>query len=97
MAIGQSIGMVDSQLRVSGTIDYALNFELPRMAYARVLHSPHPHARILKVDTSKAERVPGVLAVASRNDLTSGNITPYFGQVIHDQTPVALDRVRYRR
>jgi CO/xanthine dehydrogenase Mo-binding subunit len=95
MAIGQSIGMVDSQLRVTGTIDYALNFELPRMAYARVLHSPHAHARILKVDTSKAEKVPGVLAVASRNDLTDGNITPYFGQVIHDQTPIALDRVRY--
>jgi CO/xanthine dehydrogenase Mo-binding subunit len=95
MAIGQSIGMVDSQLRVSGTIDYALNFELPRMAYARVLHSPHPHARILKVDTSKAERIPGVLAVASRNDLTGDNIAPYFGQVIHDQTPIALDKVRY--
>jgi len=34
MAVGQSISMVDSQLRVSGSIDYTLNFELPRMLHA---------------------------------------------------------------
>lgn len=95
MAIGQSIGMVDSRPRVSGAIDYALNVELPRMAHARLLHSPHAHARILNLDTSRAERVPGVFAVASRNDLVGDHINPYFGQVIFDQTPVALDRVRY--
>lgn len=95
MAIGQSISMVDSRPRVSGAIDYALNFELPRMAHARILHSPHPHARILRVETARAERVPGVFAVASRNDLVGDHINPYFGLVIFDQTPVALDRVRF--
>jgi len=95
MAIGQSVRMVDSRMRVSGAIDYALNFELPRMAHARILHSPHPHARILRVETGKAERVPGVFAVASRNDLIGDHINPYYGQVIFDQTPLALDRVRF--
>ena len=46
MAVGQPISMIDSQLRVTGSIDYTLNFELPRMLYARILRSPHAHARI---------------------------------------------------
>ena len=95
MAVGQSISMVDSQLRVTGGIDYTLNFELPRMLHACVLHSPHAHARIVKVDTSKAEKLPGVAAVLTREDLISDHIDPYFGLIIQDQTPVALDRVRF--
>lgn len=95
MAVGQSISMVDSQMRVAGSIDYTLNFELPRMLHACVLHSPHAHARIVKVDASKAEKLPGVAAVLTRDDLTGDHIDPYFGLIIQDQTPVALDRVRF--
>jgi CO/xanthine dehydrogenase Mo-binding subunit len=95
MAVGQSISMVDSQLRVTGGIDYTLNFELPRMLHACVLHSPHAHARIINVDTSKAEKLPGVVAVLTREDLSGDHIDPYFGLIIQDQTPVALDRVRF--
>jgi CO/xanthine dehydrogenase Mo-binding subunit len=87
--------MVDSQQRVTGGIDYTLNFELPRMLHACVLHSPHAHARIVKVDTSKAEKLPGVAAVLTREDLIGDHIDPYFGLIIQDQTPVALDRVRF--
>ena len=87
--------MVDSQQRVTGGIDYTLNFELPRMLHACVLHSPHAHARIVKVDTSKAEKHPGVAAVLTREDLIGDHIDPYFGLIIQDQTPVALDRVRF--
>jgi CO/xanthine dehydrogenase Mo-binding subunit len=95
MTVGQSISMVDSQLRVTGGIDYTLNFELPRMLHACVLHSPHAHAHIVKVDTSKAEKHPGVAAVLTRADLIGDHIDPYFGLIIQDQTPVALDRVRF--
>ena len=95
MAVGQSISMVDSQLRVTGGIDYTLNFELPRMLHACVLHSPHAHARIVKVDTSKAEKLPGVAAVLTREDLIGNDIDPYFGLIIQDQTPVALNTVRF--
>ncbi|MFI5268019.1 MAG: xanthine dehydrogenase family protein molybdopterin-binding subunit, partial [Chloroflexota bacterium] len=88
--------MVDSEARVTGDIQYALNFELPGMLHARILRSPHPHARIVRVDTSKAESVPGVAAVLSRNDLLDNDqFFPYFGPVILDQNPVALDKVRF--
>jgi CO/xanthine dehydrogenase Mo-binding subunit len=94
MAVGQAISMVDSQLRVSGGIDYALNFELPRMLHACMHRSPYAHARIVKIDASRAAKHPGVAAVLTRDDL-NGDIDPYFGLIIQDQTPVALDRVRY--
>jgi len=95
MAVGQAISMMDSQLRVSGTIDYTLNFELPRMLHACMLRSPHPHARIARVDASRAEKLPGVMATLTRDDLIGDHIDPYFGLILQDQTPVALDRVRF--
>jgi len=95
MAVGQSISMVDSTLRVSGAIDYTLNFELPRMLHARLLRSPYAHARIVKIDASRALKHPGVAAVLTRDDLAGDHIDPYFGLILQDQTPVALDRVRY--
>lgn len=95
MTVGQPIRMIDSQLRVTGAIEYTLNLELPRMLHARILRSPHAHARISKLDTSRAERLSGVAAVLTRDDLSGGEIDPYFGLLIQDQTPVALDRVRF--
>src|SRR5215475_8601366 len=95
MSVGQTISMIDSQLRVTGGIDYTLNFELPRMLHARILRSPHAHARILKVDASRAAKLPGVAAVLTRDDLVGDHIDPYFGLIIRDQTPVALDKVRF--
>src|SRR5438046_257619 len=95
MAVGQAISMVDSQLRVSGSIDYTLNFELSRMLHACMLRSPHAHARVVKVDASRAAKLPGVIAVLTRDDLIGDRIDPYFGLILQDQTPVALDRVRF--
>src|SRR5918996_156684 len=95
MAVGQAISMVDSLLRVSGGIEYTSNFELPRMLHACMLRSPHAHARIVKIDASRAAKHPGVVAVLSREELIGDDIDPYFGLIIQDQTPVALDRVRY--
>ena len=95
MAVGQSISMMDSALRVSGSIDYTLNFELPRMLHAGMLRSPHAHARIIKVDTSRANKLPGVVTTLTREDLIGDHIDPHFGLILQDQTPVALDRVRF--
>ena len=95
MAIGQTLSMIDSHLRVTGNIDYTLNFELPGMLYGRILRSPHAHARLLKVDASRAEKLRGVAAVLTRDDLVGDHIDPYFGLIIQDQTPVALDKVRF--
>src|SRR6266542_3209159 len=95
MAVGQAISMVDSHLRVSGNIDYTLNFELPRMLHACMLRSPHAHARIVKVDASRAAKLSGVIAVLTRDDLVGDHIDPYFGLILQDQSPVVLDRLRF--
>ncbi|HZU07560.1 MAG TPA: xanthine dehydrogenase family protein molybdopterin-binding subunit [Chloroflexota bacterium] len=96
MAIGQSVPLVDSRERVTGNVAYVLNLELPGMLHARFLRSPYAHARLVRVDTSRAERAPGVVAVLSRNDLLDEErFSPYYGAVIRDQTAVALDKVRF--
>ena len=96
MSIGQRVPMIDARERVSGRIDYVLNFKLPGMLVGRILHSPWPHARILRVDTSRAEVLPGVAAVLTRNDLIDQDaFFPYFGPVIRDQGIVAIDKARY--
>ncbi|MDO8691912.1 MAG: xanthine dehydrogenase family protein molybdopterin-binding subunit, partial [Dehalococcoidia bacterium] len=64
---------------------------LPNMLRGKVLRSPHPHARILNIDTSLAERAPGVMAVASARDLPLVR----YGSGIQDETAFAVDRVRY--
>jgi CO/xanthine dehydrogenase Mo-binding subunit len=88
--------MIDAKERVTGQINYVLNLELPGMLHGKILRSPHAHARVLSVDTSKAETLPGVVAVLSRNDLLNQDtIFPYFGPVIRDQGVVAMDKVRF--
>ena len=63
------------------------------MVYAKVLRSMHTHARLLRVDASKAEKLPGVVAILTRDDL--GGTNSVFGSVVKDQPVVAMDRVRY--
>src|SRR5258708_2730932 len=55
--------------KVTGRAIYGADVVLPRMAHARILRSPHAHARIRSIDTSRAEALPGVLAVMTARDL----------------------------
>jgi xanthine dehydrogenase molybdenum-binding subunit len=61
--VGKRITRIDGFERVTGQAEYTGDVQLPGMLYARVLRSPHPHARIISIDTSKAEKLPGVKAV----------------------------------
>jgi xanthine dehydrogenase molybdenum-binding subunit len=61
--VGKKIPRIDAYERVTGQAQYTGDLQLPRMLYARVLRSPHPHARIARIDASKAEKLPGVKAV----------------------------------
>jgi xanthine dehydrogenase molybdenum-binding subunit len=61
--IGKATPRIDAYERVTGQAQYTGDIQLPGMLYARVLRSPHPHAKILGIDTSKAEKLPGVKAV----------------------------------
>src|SRR5690348_7384399 len=94
--VGKSHSMLDAQERVSGRINYVLNVELPGMLVGRILRSPFPHARIVAVDATRAERLAGVGAVLTRGDFgpTSGYSGRY-GRIFCDQSVVAFDRVRF--
>jgi CO/xanthine dehydrogenase Mo-binding subunit len=54
--------------KVTGRARFGADFNLPGQLVGRVLRSPHPHARIVSIDTSKAEQLPGVKAVVTRDD-----------------------------
>src|SRR5216117_3167404 len=58
----------DGADKVTGRARFGADFNLPGQLIGRVLRSPHPHARIVKIDTSKAEALPGVKAVITRDD-----------------------------
>ncbi len=96
MAIGQRVPMLDAPLRVTGRLAYALDASLPGVLVGRVVRSPHPHARIVRIDTRRALAVPGVATVVTRDDvLARPAIDPYFGPQLADTPILALERVRY--
>ena len=66
-AVGTLTPRIDAPERVTGRARYTGDVQLPGMLYARVLRSPHPHARVRRVDTRAAERLGGVRAVISRD------------------------------
>jgi 4-hydroxybenzoyl-CoA reductase alpha subunit len=83
---------VDAVAKVTGQTRFADDLALPRMLYAKLLRSPHPHARIVGVDTSRAEALEGVVRVLTGRDLpTPFGILP----VSQDEHALAVDRVRF--
>jgi len=67
--VGKALRKVDATAKVTGATKFADDLFLPRMLYARLLRSPHPHARIVRIDTAKAAALPGVKAVLTGKDL----------------------------
>jgi CO/xanthine dehydrogenase Mo-binding subunit len=61
--VGKKIPRIDAYERVTGQAQYTGDIQLAGMLYARILRSPHPHAKIISMDTSRAEKLPGVKAV----------------------------------
>ena len=55
--------------KVTGRAVYGADVQLPRMAHGKILRSPHAHARIVRINTSRAESLPGVFAVVTSSDL----------------------------
>lgn len=89
--VGERVPKKDGAVLVTGQAEFTVDLRLPRMLYGRVLHSPHPHARITSIDTSRAEKLPGVKAVICGDDISDVK----FGPIIHDQLPLAKGKVRY--
>ena len=67
--IGRRTPKVDALDKVTGRAQFGADVALPRMLVGKVLRSPHAHARIKRIDTSKAAALPGVKAVITGNDL----------------------------
>ena len=69
--IGQRTIRPDGHDKVTGKANYAADLALPGMIWGKILRSPHAHAKILKLDTSRAEAMSGVMSVATFDDLPS--------------------------
>ncbi len=91
--IGSSLERQDARDKVTGRARYTVDLRIAGMVEGAVVRSPHPHARLLRIDTREAARLPGVLAVVTGADL--GDLDPYFGQAVKDQPVLAIDRVRF--
>jgi CO/xanthine dehydrogenase Mo-binding subunit len=65
--VGRATRRIDAVERVTGKATYTRDVRLPGMLYARVLRSPHPHARVKSIDTSRAAALPGVKAVITHD------------------------------
>jgi len=92
MAIGESVPMLDSVARVTGTVEYMVNLRLPDMLVGKIVRSQAPHAKLLNVDVSNALNVPGVVAILTGKDLGPN---AFYGAMMKDQGVVAVDRVRF--
>ena len=90
------IRRLDFKAKVTGRAIFLADMQIPGMCHGRVLRSQLPHARIKRIDGSNALKVPGVLAVLTRDDIVKDRgIDPYYGPVFKDQTIVAVEKVRH--
>jgi 4-hydroxybenzoyl-CoA reductase subunit alpha len=90
--IGRATAMVDAAGKTTGAGKYADDLSLPGMLIGKILHSPYPHARLKRIDTTRAEKLEGVVAVVTGKDAPNAyGILP----VGHDEHAMATDKVRY--
>ncbi len=105
-AIGQPVSRFEDPRLLRGGGRYVDDMSLPHMAFGHVVRSPHPHARILKIDTRRARQAPGVIAVLTGEDwLTSGfgDLPTATGKKKRDGSPMyrpkfpamTVDKARY--
>ena len=89
--IGQSVPRVDNTGKVTGQSVYTSDVLLPGTLWAKTLRSPHSHARIERIDVSRAEKAPGVRAVLTGNDVRG----ILYGRRYRDISILAQDRARF--
>ena len=89
--VGHSLPRMDAPGKVTGTAVYAADFALPGMLYGGVLRSREPHARLLRIDPSRAARLPGVRAIITAADAAEVR----YGGSVKDEEVFARDRIRF--
>jgi len=99
--IGQYRPRIDAMEKASGRARYADDIasplRVPGMAYAKVLRSPHPHARIRSLDTSKAEALPGVLGILTYKDPEVATLKPTNAGWTDGVDTVSYETMMWRR
>ncbi len=88
--VGQPIQRIDVEEKVTGEAVYAYDLVLPNMLYGKALFSPKPHAKIKRIDTAEAKRIPGVVAVITGEDIPWSH-----GEAIKDKPFLARGKVRH--
>jgi 4-hydroxybenzoyl-CoA reductase alpha subunit len=91
--VGKRMPRVDTRAKVTGGAKFTADLAFPRMLVGKILRSPHAHARIVDIDTSAAEKLPGVKAVVTGKD-TSGSKWGVFRYTL-DQQFLPIEKVRY--
>jgi 4-hydroxybenzoyl-CoA reductase subunit alpha len=91
--IGKNMKRIDTAAKATGEAIFSADLFLPRMLVGKVLRSPYPHARILAIDTSKAERLPGVKAVITAQDMCGDKWGVF--RYTQDQQFLPTEKVRY--
>ena len=95
--VGKSVPRIDGKGMVTGQVKYAFDVSFPNMLVGKMLRSPHAHATIVSIDTSRAEALPGVRAVITAKDTANikfGSNEYFFPHTI-DQMALESEKVRY--
>ena len=101
--VGKRITQVDAVAKATGAARYTPDIKLPGMLVGRVLHSPYPHAKIKKIDKSKAEKLTGIEAVITIDDTPKILWARSFrdlpmapsGSIQHADEYILADKARY--
>jgi CO/xanthine dehydrogenase Mo-binding subunit len=91
--LGKPMPRVEAKYKATGNAKYAADIELPNMLWGQVKRSPYPHARVLNINTKKAEKLPGVKAVITGKDFNGFRWG--WSQLTRDEEPLAISKVRY--
>src|SRR5207244_1683947 len=89
--VGQRVQRVEGYDKVTGESKYIADIALPGMLIGKILRSPYPHARILRIDTSRAERLRGLRAVVTAED----SLKRPWGAFFADQYILSVGKARY--
>ena len=90
-SVGAPVPRGEGSGKVSGQTMYAADVKLPGLLWAKIQRSPHPHARIRRVDVSRAEKIPGVKAIITGADVKDS----FVGKQIRDMPVLCWDKARF--
>ena len=94
--IGKPFPRIESKVKATGEARYAADLKFPGMLYGKILRSPYAHAKIIRIDTSKAEKLPGVKAVVTGKDTIGARYGLWrLREETMDEQGLAMDKVRY--